>query len=144
MAVTVTPYRQGLVLLASGAIDFTTHVFKVALFGTSYTPDAATHDYFNDLSGEITGSPYLAGGTNLTVALSADSETGGAKVTVITVTWPAASFTGVRYAVVYRNTGTASTSPLLFYVDFGTTINPGGLAFALSWPTNLFRVRPPA
>lgn len=48
----------------------------------------------------------------------------GAAITVITTAapvWNAASFTGVRYAVLsYRAAGTAATRPLVAYADFVT------------------------
>lgn len=47
----------------------------------------------------------------------------GSAITVITTaspTWPSASFTGVKYAVLsYRAAGTAATQPLICYSDVG-------------------------
>lgn len=144
MAVTVTPYRSALVSIGSADIDLNADAFKVALLGTGYTPDAANHDNFNDLTGEITGSPYVAGGAALTVTYGVDTSISGAKATVAMVSWTAATFSGVRYAVVYKNTGTSSSSSLLYYVDFGASLDPAGSTFALQWPTALLRIRPPA
>jgi hypothetical protein len=33
--------------------------------------------------------------------------------------WASATISGIRYAVIYKDTGTAGTSPLLWLIDFG-------------------------
>lgn len=46
--------------------------------------------------------------------------------------WTTASFT-CRYAVIYRSTGTAATSPLLGYVDFGSNETVASGTFTIAW-----------
>lgn len=60
-----------------------------------------------------------AGGA--TLANKSVGYTGGTNVTKVDaddVTWSSSSITA-RIAVLYKDTGTASTSPLIGYVDFG-------------------------
>lgn len=63
----------------------------------------------------------------------------GAAITVITTAapvWAAASFTGVRYAVLsYRNGGTSATQPLVAYADFVTDRAGQSGAFTINPPT---------
>ena len=124
MAITVTKYDNFLYGqmngTTNGVIDFDTDTIKMALATNTYTPNAATHDFFDDVTNEVTGTNYTAGGATLankTLTLTA----GTVKFTADPVTWTASGsgFSNARYAIVYKSTGTASTSRLLFYVDFG-------------------------
>lgn len=105
----------------TAVIDFNTDTIKVALVSSSYTPSATTHDFFDDITNEVSGTNYTAGGA--TIGSPTLTESAG----VVTfdgadVTWTqsAAGFSTARYAIIYKSTGTASTSPLLGYIDFGS------------------------
>jgi hypothetical protein len=133
VAVTATPYGAALLHLGNARLDFGTHTFKVALCSASYTPNIDTHDYFDDITNEITGTGYTAGGATLaSLAWTYDSGSNTAKLTANPTTWSAATFT-TRYAIVYRSTGTASTSPLVSYVDFGQNESPAAIDFVINW-----------
>jgi hypothetical protein len=107
--------------ILDGTIDLDSDTIKVSLHASTYTP-AVTHDFFDDLTNEVTGSNYTAGGATL----------GSTAVTTVTVndamydaadtTWSAhaSGFSTARYAVIYKSTGTDSTSPLIGYIDFTT------------------------
>jgi hypothetical protein len=96
---------------------------KVALVTSSYTPSRATHDFWDDVStNEVSGTNYTAGGNEV----ASKTVTTAANVT----TWDAADpatwsqsgtgFSNARYAILYKDTGTPSTSPLVAYHDFGS------------------------
>lgn len=96
-------------------IDFLSDTIKCALCTSTYTPSQTAHEWFSDITNEITGTGYTAGGVTLT------TKTVGTSSLVVTLdaddeTWSTASFTA-RYAIFYKSTGTASTSPLIGYVD---------------------------
>jgi hypothetical protein len=90
-------------------------------------------DHYDDVTGELgSASGYTAGGQTLT----------GGTLTVITDTdrylkygadnlvWPAAFTAGpFRYIVFLKNTGVASTSPLICYHDLGVSQTGLGGAF---------------
>jgi hypothetical protein len=53
--------------LLSGANvwDWDTDTIKVALTTSTYVPDIDVHDFFNDVTNEVTGTGYTAGGATL-------------------------------------------------------------------------------
>jgi len=120
---TITKYNlwQTNQLNGSAVIDWDTDTIKVALASSSYTPNAAVHNFFDDITNEITGTNYIAGGGTVTTV--AVTESGG--VTTVDgddVTWAQSGggFTTARYAILYKDTGAAATSPLVGYIDFTT------------------------
>lgn len=46
-------------------IDFDTDTIKAMLCAAGYTPDLDAHDYKNDVTNEVTGTGYTAGGATL-------------------------------------------------------------------------------
>lgn len=115
-------------------IDFDTDTIKVALVSSSYTPDQDAHDYWDDVSAyEVTGTGYTTGGA--TLASKTVGYTSGTNVTkfdAADVSWTSSTITA-RYAVIYLSTGTASTSPLIAYVDFGSNQSSSNGTFAITW-----------
>lgn len=113
--------------------DLSAATLKVALLTSSYTPNQATHEFFSDLTNEVVGTGYTAGGATLaSVAESLDTTNHLSKITATNVTWTNASITA-RYAVVYKSTGVAGTSPVLCLIDFGSDKTVTNLDFVLSW-----------
>lgn len=63
---TMTLYRNFLRLALTGTtVDLDTDTIKCALTTSSYSPNFDTHDFFNDVTNEITGTGYTAGGATL-------------------------------------------------------------------------------
>jgi hypothetical protein len=121
-------------MTASADIDFDTDEFKVALVKSGYTPNVDTDDFWNDVSAEeASGTGYTAGGKKLTSpAVTYDSATNESRWDAADVEWPESTITA-RYAVVYKNTGTSSTSPLVLYVDFGENKSSSAGLFKIAW-----------
>jgi hypothetical protein len=118
---------------AGNRVDWVTDTIKVALTTSTYTPNQDTHDFFDDVTNEITGTAYSAGGATLgtkSVVYTAGTNTVALKAAA--TTWATATITA-RYAVVYKSTGTASTSPLLGYVDLGANQSVTAADFTLTW-----------
>jgi hypothetical protein len=137
VAITATQYgafSTGLVsATAARRIDWVGDTIKVALTTSAYTPDQDAHDFFNDVTNEITGTGYTAGGATLSgKSISYDSATNETRMLAATSSWPSSSFTA-RRAVVYKDTGTASTSPLIGWVDFGADETIASGNFSLVW-----------
>jgi len=133
MAVTAFLYGSVFAKLANKEIDLDTDTVKVALCTSAYTPAQDTHDYFNDITNEVTGTGYTAGGATLaskTVTYTAGTNT--FTFDAADTSWASSTITA-RYAVVYVSTGTAATSPLICYIDFGADVVSSGAAFTITW-----------
>lgn len=134
MAATAKWYGNGLKLALNKEVDWDSDTIKVALLDNTYTPDQDAHDYFDDISGyEITGSGYTAGGATLaSKTITYTGATNVLKLDAADTQWTSSTITA-RYAVVYVSTGTASTSALLFYVDFDQDVSSTNGTFTIQW-----------
>lgn len=120
-------------LLNGKNIDLDTDTIKVALVTSSYVPNQSTDDFFNDITNEVTGTGYSAGGNTLTSAtVTQDNANKRSIFSGATVTWPASSITA-RGAILYKSTGVSSTSPLIAYIDFGSDLVTVGATFTVAW-----------
>jgi hypothetical protein len=106
----------------------------VALAASTYTPAQDTDNYWNDVqANEAAGVGYTANGASIagaSVLYTAGTNTWYFDAT--DVTWATSTITA-RYAVVYYSTGTASTSALLLYQDFGANQSSSAGNFTLAW-----------
>ena len=122
MAVTTKWYGLGLKSLQMGTIAWKAtagDTIKVALCTSTYSPNQDTHDFFDDITNEVVGAGYTAGGATLTLSDPVYTADGNiAAIDAADVQWTASSLTA-RYAIIYKSTGTAGTSPLIGYMDFG-------------------------
>ena len=111
-----------------------TDTFKCALV-TGYTPNQAAHTRWSDVSAnEITGTGYTAGGN--TVVPTFTKDTANHRITIVfpQTTWTTSTLSATR-AVCYKSTGNASTSPLVFQNDFGSTVTTTAGTFTLNAST---------
>jgi hypothetical protein len=120
---------------AAGRVDWATDDIKVALCTSSYSPDQDAHDNFDDVTNEVTGAGYTAGGESLaSKSVNYDDDTNTTSLRAGATSWTSATFSA-RYAVIYKSTGTSSTSPLLGYVDFGGDETVSSGTFSITWDT---------
>jgi hypothetical protein len=123
---------------AARRVDWVTDTIKCTLHTATYAPNQDTHTFASDLTNELaTGGGYTAGGVTLASKTTAyDSATNQTRLDAADVSWAGMSNT-FRYAVVWKDTGTAATSPLIGFVDLGaTTIT--GTTFSIQWdPTGV-------
>lgn len=142
MAVSAVPYGAFLLGLGTGVFDLDSDTIRVLLTTSSYTPNVDTHDFVDDVTNEITGTGYTAGGMALTtVTWTYDSAENWAILSADPVIWTGASFTA-RRAVVYQDTGTDSTSALIGYVDFGADRSPNlSSEFIVNFTQGVVRLR---
>jgi hypothetical protein len=135
-------YGNFLLKALNKEVDYDTDTIKVALLTSSYTPNQDTHDYFNDVSTyEVSGTGYTAGGNTLASKTATyDSATNVIVLDAADTTWSSSTITA-RYAVVYDSTGTASTSALIGYVDFGSDQSSTNGNFTITWDsTGIVRI----
>lgn len=134
MAVTAFFYGNAFVAAFNKEIDFNSDTIKVALCTSSYTPNQDTHDYFDDITNEVTGTGYTAGGATLgSATITYTGATNTLMLDGADVSWSTSTITA-RYAVIYDATpGTNATRPLIAYVDFGADVSSTAGTFSITW-----------
>jgi hypothetical protein len=120
--------------IMDGSIDLDTDTIKVALTTSSYTADQDAHDFFDDITNEVAASgTYAAGGGTLAnKAVTQDNTDNEGVFDADDVSFTTATITA-RYAIIYKSTGTAATSPLIAAIDFGTDKTSTGGTFTITW-----------
>lgn len=119
--------------IGDGTFDLDADTFKCALFSASHTPSTA-HAVFADLTGEVSGTGYTAGGATLTNVTWTSSGT-SAVLDADDPSWTNASLTA-RYAVVYKSgTANGQTDPLVCLLDFEADKGVTGGTFSVTFNT---------
>lgn len=136
MAVTAFWFGKGVYHSVLDSI-WTTDTIKVALTTSTYTPDQDAHEFFSSVTNELTtANGYTAGGATLgTKTLTYDATSNETRLDAADTVWTATSGNTItaRRAVIYKSTGTAGTSPLLGWVDFGADVSATGDTFTITW-----------
>jgi hypothetical protein len=115
-------YNSAVDDMARGAIDFDTDTFKVMLVTSSYTPDKDTHDKRNDVTNEVSGTGYTAGGVTSACTVTKDTANDRVTLSFAAVSWASSTITA-RGAVIYKSRGGASSADeLVAYNDFGSDV----------------------
>lgn len=126
MAVTAKAYGLFQKSLVEAKVNLASDTVKCMLVNSTYTPNQDTHQFKSDVTGEVTGTNYTAGGiavANLTHAY--DTATNTIRIdcddpTFTNVTLTGASTNAPRIAVFYDSTpATDATRPLISWVDLG-------------------------
>lgn len=102
--------------MAAGSIQFASDAFKVMLVN-GYTADKDGHETRADVTGEVAGTGYAAGGAMVTVAVVADPVADRTDIELGGATWPASTISATG-AVYYT-----AADELIAYIDFGGTIS---------------------
>ncbi len=115
-------------------IDLDSDVVKLMLCTSSYTPNQDTHQFKSDVTNEVTGTGYTAGGATVTgISVSYDAGTNVLSFDGADVSWPSSTITA-RWGVLYDSTPASdATRPLIGYVDFGGNISSTAATFAVVW-----------
>ena len=132
MAVTAKLYSHFGESLMQKLIDLQGDDIKVMLTTSSYTPSQDDHDAKDDVTNEVSGTGYTAGGAELASEAVTISST-VTKFDATDTTWAASTITA-RYAVLYDNTPVADADKkLIGYVDFGADKSSEAGNFTLTW-----------
>lgn len=120
-------------LLATGAIDFSSDVFKIILMESGFTFNRDTHHYYADVSGQElpTANGYTAGGETLAgVTVTEDDTDDRTEVEWNNVSWTASGgpIGPTPGAIIYDDTH--ADDAIVGYIDFGSeyTQADGGVA----------------
>lgn len=122
-----TLYDNARQMFLEGQLNWQTDTVKCILVDTgAYTPQTATHKFLSDIS----SSARIAG----PVTLTAKTTTGGA-ADAADCTFTAVSGASIEAIVLYKDTGSESTSPLIAYIDTATglPITPNGGDIIVTW-----------
>jgi hypothetical protein len=135
MAGTFKWYGNGLLNICKGNIDLDTDTFKIMLTTSTYTPDQDLHDFRDDVTNEVTGTGYTAGGVALTgVSVTYNSTGNKVEISWTDPTWSTSTITA-RTAVIYKSRGGASSADeLLAYVTNDADVSSTGATFTVDLP----------
>jgi hypothetical protein len=120
-------YGKGRQRFLEGSIVILTDNIKAVLVDTgAYTVSIDTHEFLSD----IASGARIATSGNLASKTSTLGVFDAADVTLTAVTG-----TTVEAVVIYKDTGTASTSPLIAYIDTATglPVTPNGGDETITW-----------
>jgi len=120
-------YDKGRQKFLEGNIAILTDAIKIVLVDSAdYTADLVNHDFLDDIpaGGRVATSGNLAGKT------STDGVFDATDVTLTAVTGDPS-----EYIIGYKDTGVASTSPLLWFIDTATglPVTPNGGDINVIW-----------
>lgn len=119
--------------IMNGSIDLDTDTIDVMLVTSSYTPNQDTHVDRADVTNEVSGTGYTAGGAAIgSKTVTADNTDNEGVFDGADVTWSTATITA-RGAVLYKDTGVAANDNLICYLDFGSDQSSSAADFTISW-----------
>jgi hypothetical protein len=126
--------------VATGVIDFDTDTFWAMLTTSTYTENKDTHDFRDDVTNEVTGTGYTAGGKVIPVSVAAvDTANDRVVVTIGPVDWTASTITARKMVVYKRRGGAATADELVFVNDFGSDVISASGTFTVAANTITFQ-----
>ena len=130
-------YNAFKVYIQNGAIDLDTDTIKVMLVTSTYTPDQDTHNFRDDITNEVSGTGYSAGGAALASKTVTQDDTNNRGVfDAADLTWSTSTITA-RGAVLYKSRGGASSADeIIGYVDFGADKSSSAGNFTIQWSSD--------
>ena len=121
----------------TGAIDTNTDTFYAMLVTSAYTPNKKTHTKRSDVTNEVVGTGYTAGGAASVCTVTNVTASDNVTLAFAAVAWATSTITA-RAAVIYKRRGGASSADeLVGYVDFGADITSTADTFTATFSTPL-------
>jgi hypothetical protein len=125
-------YNSALNDQARGLIDFDTDSFKMLLVTSAYVVNKDTHTKRSDVTSEVTGTGYTAGGAATACTVALNTATDQLTLTFAQTSWPASTITA-RAGVIYKARGGAATADeLIGYADFGADVSSTAGTFTVN------------
>lgn len=121
---------------AARRVDWVTDSIICSLHTSAYTLDPDNHVFFSSVTNELVnnGSTVInyARQTLGTKSVFTDVTTNTTSLRAANSAWAALTAASFRYAVIWKDTGVAGTSPLLGFVDLvGQGVS--GVTFTIDW-----------
>jgi len=126
MANAIYPKYKEALLDGAANIDINDGTVKVALIDTNDVSYSAAHDFYDDVSAAVVGTPQTIGTTTVTNGLF-DGDN---------VTFTAVTGDPCEAVIIYIDTGVSGTSRLVAYIDTGVTglpVTPNGGDITITW-----------
>jgi hypothetical protein len=125
-------YNSAIDDMARNNIDFDSNSFKALLVTSSYVPNKDTHDKRDDVTNEVSGTGYTAGGVATVCTVTKDTANDKVTLSFAAVSWASSTITA-RALVIYKSLGGASSADaLVCYVDFGSDVSSTGGTFSVT------------
>lgn len=122
---------------ARGQIDADTDTFKAMLVTSAYVPDKDAHLKRSQVTNEVVGAGYVAGGQVIAAVVSKDTANDRTDITFADPSWANATLAG-RALVIYKSRGgAANLDELVCYVDFGADITSTNATYSVDITTPL-------
>lgn len=129
-----TLFLRGLEQAYKGGIVVGTDSFRLAFMAPSYTPNATTDEYFDDVSASVASGTTVRSLTNVTVTINGTD--GRIQFDADNVSEDSVT-TSTNKFIVYKWTGDASTSTLIGSFDITEgTLEPINGTLTLSFSAN--------
>lgn len=116
-------------------INLASDQLNVALTTSSYTPNQGSDTYFSDVTNEVSGIGYTAGGQSLSgVTLTLNGTNHTVTLAASNTTWASSTITAAT-AVIYDYTSGASSSTrfLIAYQQSSANVSSSGGSFTIVW-----------
>lgn len=126
-------YGKGKEKLLTAAIDVNGATIKAALVSSSYTANLSTDEFHSTISAYVLNTPQTLG--SKTYALGVFD---AADITFTAVT----AGSTAKAIVIYKDTGSSATSPLLAYIDTitGFPLATNGGDVTIVWDSGSYRI----
>lgn len=119
--------------LCRGEIDFRSATLKAMLVDSNYTEDLDAHEFKSQVTNEVTGTGYTAGGVALSgPTIIYDPATNTTRVDAADANFGIVTLSDVAGIVVYVDTGDPATSILVSYHSMAPQ-NPDAVPFVYTW-----------
>jgi hypothetical protein len=118
-----------------GVIDIDAVTVKVLLTTSSYAENKDTHTKRSDITNEVTGTGYTAGGVTSAVTVTKDTANDRVDIALGQVSWPSSTITARKAVYYVSRGGAASADELIAVNDFGSDVVSSGGTFTLNAST---------
>lgn len=118
-----------------GGINLPADTIKWVLLTSVYTPNIDTHEFYAALTNELaTANGYTNGGIALAgKATTVEAATDLGKFDATDGSLTLSGGITFRYIVLFKDTGSGATSPLIALHDFGANVSPAAGTLDFVW-----------
>ena len=126
-------YAKGKEKILSGSINLPSDTIKASLLSSSYTANLSTDEFWSTISGNLLNTSQTLASKTVTAGVF-----DAADVTFTAVT----AGSTVKAVVIWKDTGTPSTSPLLVYIDTitGFPLATNGGDITITWDNGSYKI----